>query len=241
MSAHFFEQWSRTMVPLLFAYQRAIRLSSRRLTRGLASTRRMKNVKPLLCHRTSVMRTSTATNSFEVVTSPSEDDILKINHTYSGILRIGNVGSRGLGLISLTEFKAGDLIVVGVALSSSAFQDSHTIQTDINEHVTMDLPALLLNHVCGSANMYACDNAFGAYNFHARSAIAKGEELTFDYETTEYELDWHQCQCGSHLCRGKLRGFKHNECVVRDSWEPHHIAAYLNKMSFGCETNHGNS
>src|SRR5690606_29826671 len=40
--------------------------------------------------------------------------------------------------------------------------------------------------------------------------IARGEGVTFDYNTTEWELaDPFACHCGSPLCVGVVRGAKH--------------------------------
>lgn len=40
--------------------------------------------------------------------------------------------------------------------------------------------------------------------------IQKGEEITFNYLTTEYAMhDGFQCDCGSPACYGMILGFKH--------------------------------
>ena len=40
--------------------------------------------------------------------------------------------------------------------------------------------------------------------------IAQGEEITWDYSTTMDEDEWEmECNCGSELCRGKVRDFKY--------------------------------
>ena len=171
----------------------------------------------------------------EQTISPSEDEIFKANQNYQGVLKIETIGSRGLRLMALKDFVPDDLVIIGEALYSWGFQNSSTIQTEIKSHTIMDLPARLLNHRCGTANLYARDNDIGAYNFYARSAITKNEELTYDFETTEYEMDGHKCTCGSPKCRGKLRGFKYSEVVMRELWEPRHIAVYLNDMTVGEE------
>ena len=174
--------------------------------------------------------------SYTVTDPPSEKDIFRANQKYQGVLRIESVGSRGLGLIALKNFTAGDLVVIGEALNSCGIQGIHTIQTDVKTHTVMDLPARLLNHMCGTANLYVRDNDFAAYNWYAHTDIHRGDELTFDYETTEYEMHGLVCTCGSPICRGKLKGFRHNQENVEKVWQPHHIAGYLCEMSF-VETN----
>ena len=126
---------------------------------------------------------------------------------------------------------------------------AHSIQTARDEHVIMDLPARFLNHACGSgANVgvrlpasssrnssirreegqAVGDSRTPVYDFVAKRDIAAGEQLFFDYETTEYQLQSpFDCACGSPDCRGRLKGFGvHNARVLRDhgsEW----IAPYL--------------
>ena len=170
--------------------------------------------------------------SYVVTDPPSKEDIFRANQKYQGVLRIEFVGSKGLGLIALKDFAAGDLVVIGEALYSCGIQGSHTIQTEVKTHTAMDLPARLLNHKCGTANLYVRDNDFAAFNWYAQTDIVRGVELTFDYETTEYEIDDLLCTCGSPMCRGKLRGFRHNQEIVENIWQPHQIADYLREIPF---------
>jgi len=133
--------------------------------------------------------------------------------------------------------------------SSSSSSSAHSIQTGWDEHVIMDLPARFLNHACGSgANVgvrlpatssrnssirrdegqTVGDSGMPVYDFVAKRDIAAGEQLFFDYETTEYQLQSpFDCACGSPDCRGRLKGFgEHNARVLQDhgsEW----IAPYL--------------
>jgi hypothetical protein len=50
----------------------------------------------------------------------------------------------------------------------------------------------------------------------ALRAIAPGEMMTFDYQTTEWELVApFRCHCGSPRCLGEIRGFKHLTAAQR--------------------------
>ena len=109
------------------------------------------------------------------------------------------------GLVATHTFGPGDLVLTSKAVSSSSVRDSHSIQTDWNTHVRMDLPARLLNHSC-HANVGLVDNTLGAYDFVALRSICEGESVVLDYETCEYELvGFQKCYCGSKYCR-KLLG-----------------------------------
>ena len=61
--------------------------------------------------------------------------------------------------------------------------------------------AELLNHAC-QPNL----GVQGQVVLVARRAIAVGEELTYDYETTDTEGMWFECRCGVPECRGIIDG-----------------------------------
>ena len=52
----------------------------------------------------------------------------------------------------------------------------------------MDLKAILVDHSC-DANSGVTDNEAGAYDFVALRRIDVGEELFWDYECAEYEVN----------------------------------------------------
>ncbi len=61
-----------------------------------------------------------------------------------------------------------------------------------------------LNHSC------APNALIRGLDVVALSSIRCGEEITFDYDTTEYDLaEPFACRCGSDQCRCTIRGFKH--------------------------------
>ena len=77
----------------------------------------------------------------------------------------------------------------------------------MDAHVRIDLPARFINHSC-DANCGVMDNEFGAYDFIARRTIVEGEELSFNYETSEYVISaFETCMCGAENCRGYVAGF----------------------------------
>jgi hypothetical protein len=69
----------------------------------------------------------------------------------------------------------------------------------------LDYAWQFVNHSC-EPNGYV--NA-AEYSFCALRNIRKGEEITFNYLATEYELAApFQCECGSAKCFGSIRGYK---------------------------------
>ena len=57
--------------------------------------------------------------------------------------------------------------------------------------------------------------------------LRSGEEVTFDYHTTEYDLvEPFTCQCGARLCQGVIRGFRYLDAIARQRLGPY-LAPYL--------------
>lgn len=95
------------------------------------------------------------------------------------------------------------------------FPNRYSVQIGENEHIDMDgeasmentmdvYPYRFTNHSC-EPNMLLRDGAF-----YAAKEIHRGEELTFNYNTTEYDMaEPFSCSCGSVFCCGVIRGFKH--------------------------------
>ncbi len=91
----------------------------------------------------------------------------------------------------------------------------HSLQVGVATHLeappglpfatlARDYPWRFLNHSC------APNAAFDGRVFVALRRIAAGEEVTFDYDTTEDEISTpFDCRCGSVACRGSgVRGFR---------------------------------
>ncbi len=150
------------------------------------------------------------------------------NRKYRGILQICETEGKGRGLFASRHFAPDDLVMSARAVAKSDVRSSHSVQTDWDEHVVMDLPATLINHSC-DANVGIRDNDLGAYDFFALTDIMEGEELVWDYNASEWEISTpFQCACGSPRCRGRLRGFKHDGEHIRDAYGPFY-ASYLKK------------
>lgn len=64
-------------------------------------------------------------------------------------------------------------------------------------------PWCFLNHGCEPNARIKGREVF------ARRDIAAGEQITFDYTTTEWEMaEAFRCHCGASGCRGEIRGYK---------------------------------
>jgi hypothetical protein len=155
------------------------------------------------------------------------NEIQEANVRYAGKVDIRETGQYGWGLFALSDFQAGDLVMRGRALEMGPAKDAHTIQTDWNTHAIMDLPARFVNHVCNEANLGIQKNEVGAYDFHALKEIGASEELLWDYETSEFEIEGFVCSCGKPSCRGELRGFRHHSNEIISSYGEDYVAPFL--------------
>jgi hypothetical protein len=123
-------------------------------------------------------------------------EIQRANETYDGKIEIRSTDTYGWGLFSLKEWKVGELVMTGYALEVTTHRDQRTIQTDHEQHVTMDLPARFVNHACGrraNVGIRPCSSSSSqpplkigspVYDFVALTNIQSGEQVLWDYETT---------------------------------------------------------
>lgn len=99
--------------------------------------------------------------------------------------------------------------------------NSHTVQIGSDKHVEPQGPLKCFNHSCqpNAKFIYTCrevsypdldaKNEVFWYVVATRD-IQKGADVTFDYNTSEYELvAVFQCQCGAEKCLGEIKGFKY--------------------------------
>ena len=83
----------------------------------------------------------------------------------------------------------------------------------------------LLNHAC-NPNGYI---KFSDLTYRALRNIKKGEELTFNYLTTEWDLfNKFQCHCNFTNCYGQIKGFKYLTLKQQQKLEPL-LSPYLKK------------
>lgn len=116
---------------------------------------------------------------------------------------------KGLAVLAIRPLDEGECVVVGRPIGTTADRTQHSLQKTWDTHVDLDAPARYMNHSC-APNTGVVDNEFGGYSFVALRAIAAGEELTWDYETTEYvSISVARCLCGSAGCCGTIRGYRY--------------------------------
>ena len=101
-------------------------------------------------------------------------------------------------------FDAGDIIRPFTAGSIQQTASYLTVQTGINKHITLQ-PEFLqyINHSC-DPNVFFDTTAM---NLVALKAIQQGDEFTFFYPSTEWDMAQpFECHCGSRQCLKYIRG-----------------------------------
>ena len=85
------------------------------------------------------------------------------------------------------------------------------------------------NHSC-DPNTWFVDNS--TKRMTARRDIPVGEEITYDYATSETEESQHkfECNCGSKECRGPFDGSAYRRVEVREKYRGHFTDHVLKKI-----------
>lgn len=139
----------------------------------------------------------------------------------SGLRRAGVTWSRRMGGFIVKEtpgkgrglFAARDYAALEALLPLSGrvrlARSGMTIQVGPDVHVEPDEPLVFSNHSCEPAMGLRAD-AKGRVGFFARRAVRAGEELTWDYATSESDFvvggapGRIECLCGAPACRRVL-------------------------------------
>jgi hypothetical protein len=151
-------------------------------------------------------------------------------------LRTGVVRARGAYLtITLEAIRAGEVILT--AQGEEVDRPSRT-SLQVDEGVHLEVPAgLSLARTMDAYQWRFLDHSCDpAASFRGRELVALRDLpawslVTFDYNTTEYELaEPFHCECGSPSCQGEqVRGFRHLDAADRRRRLPH-LASHLRRL-----------
>lgn len=123
-------------------------------------------------------------------------------------IEVRKSGIEGRGVFAKKDFKQGEYILTAkgpivrwvVKNKQSSLVGPNWLGISKYRWVDVAPPVRYLNHSC-DPNM----GIRGRVRFYALRPIKAGEELTFDYSTTEGDELWGMtCHCGSTKCRKKL-------------------------------------
>lgn len=156
-----------------------------------------------------------------------KEQIKHANEAYQGIVEISDSGDRGWGVFASRDLFQGERLIKITPLSISDTPNQHSIQMDWGKHTNVDIPARYVNHCCNEANVGIKIRGEAA-DFYALRDIPEGEELLWDYETSEYQVsESFPCSCGSSTCRGQILGFRFHGDQVLAAYGRDFIAPYL--------------
>ncbi|WP_373059709.1 SET domain-containing protein-lysine N-methyltransferase [Gemmatimonas sp.] len=141
---------------------------------------------------------------------------------------------RSFHLMATTLVTGGEVIVSidGIDARRPSFT---SVQIDTDRHIEIDTtldvleqideyPWRFLNHSCEP------NTIIRGRDVVALRLIGHGDELTFNYNTTEFDMaEPFACHCGSLFCLGTVRGFRHLSPKDRDRLRPllaPHLAAH---------------
>lgn len=123
----------------------------------------------------------------------------------------------GLGVFAREAIAAGE-VLMALAPVFVAAPARHTIQLDAERHQagTGEIDDFL-NHCCEPNAALDVERLC----FVATRAIGAGEEITFNYLTSEEDMaEAFSCQCGASGCFGEIRGFRHLSRADQDRLAP---------------------
>ena len=119
----------------------------------------------------------------------------------------------GQGVFALRSFKKGDKVysfprgkIIGIKEAGELPKTEKRYLDKIakDKFEIIEPPGRYVNHSC-SPNVYEKKRA--AY---ALKSIKKGEEITFDYDKSEYLERQFWCHCGLQYCRGVVKGLSNS-------------------------------
>jgi hypothetical protein len=132
------------------------------------------------------------------------------------------------GVITKKEFGKGAVIfsVKGPILSEPTM---YSLSAGTNKHIdplrkdgSFDF-GHYLNHSCEPnviIKIAGSENSVPYIEIVARRDIKAGEELAFDYASSEYDtVSKTSCMCKAAICRGTIHGFKNLPSDIREKYE----------------------
>lgn len=128
-------------------------------------------------------------------------------------------------LFSLLQFQPGDQVATFWPGTISPEPTYLTVQVGEAKHITLQ-PEFLqyINHSC-DPNVFFDTTAM---TLVALKEIAPGEEFTFFYPSTEWEMTQSfQCYCGSSNCIGEIKGAAF---LPTETWKQYRLSDFIQQQ-----------
>ena len=139
--------------------------------------------------------------------------------TVSGLFAVVRID--GHYRVLATQDILADEVIFSIEGVATGQPTRHSVQVGVGQHIDrapkeefetiLDTqPWFFLNHSC------APNGKIDGRRLVALRPIAAWEQLTFDYNTNEWELATpFSCRCGSEDCCGTVRGYRHLSAAAR--------------------------
>jgi hypothetical protein len=143
-------------------------------------------------------------------------------------------------VVATELLQAGDL-VLRIEGDITRQPTRYTVQIDADHHIEVPAEAsleLLLDRYFWRFLNHSCDPSaiIRGRDVIARRRIKPMDEVTFDYDSTEYDMaEPFHCRCGSPRCRGRVGGYRHLSAAQRRRIDPY-LAAFLRDRPAAMET-----
>lgn len=139
--------------------------------------------------------------------------------------------SKGKALRCLIPFKKHDIIsaMIGTVVDyNDPRVDEFSMQINATQYLCGNPsdPEEFINHSCNPSCQMLHEN--DRVYLAAIRDIEAGEELTFNYNTTEFDMreHWFNCLCGSPDCMKEIKGYNHLTEEQKDKIKPY-LAPYM--------------
>lgn len=144
------------------------------------------------------------------------DPLIEIISDHLFVKVILNNLTRQKSLQSSAHFQPGDMICPFAAKTTERYPNYLTVQIGEEQHITLS-PEFLqyTNHSCDPNVFFET----GAMQLICLQPIQPGDELTYFYPSTEWEMDQaFDCNCGSVSCLQVIRGAAYLPSGVRERY-----------------------
>jgi hypothetical protein len=115
----------------------------------------------------------------------------------------------GNGVRACRDIKE-NTVIIRIDLSKATYTEKtkYTIHVGNDRHILDTGIIKWLNHSCSPTVRFSVSDS-ATLELITTRALTKGEDIVFDYETTEEEMiEPFFCKCGSAQCKGLIRGNK---------------------------------
>ena len=171
---------------------------------------------------------------FGLLLSHNLETIARLESANGRLIGVSRSDIHGLGYRAMQDILMGQLVLSAYGVMMGHQTAQHSIQQSMEVHMQpFEHGGKYLNHSC-NGNLIVASDGRGLATFHAKRHIARGEELTYHYATTE--LKWEQtsdesnatCNCRSENCERTIRSFVMlNPTEQKRLIESNRVASYL--------------